>query len=200
MTSFESESTPEREPTKAIRISDADRQAVIDRLQQATKEGRLSLSEFEDRSALAFKARYEDQLAPLYADLPTPVTAVPAQRTKPGVRFLLAAMGARSWAGQWLPAERNVALTFMAGQEIDLTAVQAEAVDIVAFTFMGGLDITVPPGAAVDHGGLIFMGGTDMKLDPPTTPPTMRVRIRSWGMMSGCDIHTANPKRRLGGR
>jgi hypothetical protein len=53
-----------------IRVSDADRNHVIDRLQQATSEGRLSLDELDDRITDAMAARTWSDLDPLVDDLP----------------------------------------------------------------------------------------------------------------------------------
>ena len=53
-----------------IRISDADRNRVIDRLQQATSEGRLSLDELDDRITDALAARTWAEIDPLVDDLP----------------------------------------------------------------------------------------------------------------------------------
>ncbi len=53
-----------------IRVSDADRNHVIDRLQQATSEGRLSLDELDDRITDALAARTWSDLDPLVDDLP----------------------------------------------------------------------------------------------------------------------------------
>jgi hypothetical protein len=53
-----------------MRISDADRNGVIDRLQQATSEGRLDLDELDDRIASALVARTWSDVDPLVDDLP----------------------------------------------------------------------------------------------------------------------------------
>jgi len=60
-----------------LRASDGDRQQVVERLQGALEEGRLSMDEFSERTGLAFHAVTYGDLAPLCADLPAsgPVTA-----------------------------------------------------------------------------------------------------------------------------
>jgi hypothetical protein len=54
----------------ALRIGDADRERVADRLRQAAGEGRLSPEELEERLGAAFAARTAGELEPLVADLP----------------------------------------------------------------------------------------------------------------------------------
>ncbi|WP_306214496.1 DUF1707 SHOCT-like domain-containing protein [Actinoplanes sp. RD1] len=53
-----------------VRVSDADRNGVIARLQDATAEGRLSLDELDERIATALAARTWADLDPLVGDLP----------------------------------------------------------------------------------------------------------------------------------
>ncbi len=76
-----------------MRISDAERQEVADRLRDALGEGRLELSEFDERVQSAYQAKTYRELTPLTADLPSapmplsiarrnggPVTAAEASR------------------------------------------------------------------------------------------------------------------------
>ena len=53
-----------------LRISDADRERAAERLHTALSEGRITLSELEERLAVVYAARYEADLHPPLADLP----------------------------------------------------------------------------------------------------------------------------------
>ena len=64
-------------PPPRLRASDADRAAMVVRLQEAVGRGLLTLDEGDERIAAAFGARYVDDLAPLTADLPAPAPAGP---------------------------------------------------------------------------------------------------------------------------
>ncbi len=97
----------ERDPV--LRASDADRDAVADRLRAAHTEGRLSVEEFGERLDAAFAARTTADLARLTTDLPAPTqapartgdeptTRPPARRERPRGVALPAA-----W-GTWLTA------------------------------------------------------------------------------------------------
>jgi Domain of unknown function (DUF1707) len=71
-----------REPGRDdLRASDADRQAVVERLRRAHDEGRLDLSEFDDRARRAYAARTYSELGRLTSDLP----ADPAAARLPAV-------------------------------------------------------------------------------------------------------------------
>ena len=58
-------------------VSDADRDAVLDQLAGHFQQGRLDLTEFQDRMDRAVRARTRGDLAQLLADLPRPETASP---------------------------------------------------------------------------------------------------------------------------
>lgn len=66
-----------------IRASDAERQRVVDLLQEHTTAGRLSLDEFSTRVDAANRAVTRGDLAVLTADLPTPAQPRPDERPWP---------------------------------------------------------------------------------------------------------------------
>lgn len=55
---------------RELRASDAERAAVVRRLEHAVGEGRLSMAEFEERVEVAHRARTRTELDELTADLP----------------------------------------------------------------------------------------------------------------------------------
>jgi uncharacterized Tic20 family protein len=63
----------------ALRVSHAEREPVVERLQQAYAEGRLDKAELDLRLHLAMTARTRDDLAAVLSDLaPPPAAPVPA--------------------------------------------------------------------------------------------------------------------------
>lgn len=64
---------------KDLRVSDAERQAVADRLQAALNEGRLELVEYDDRLQGAYQAKTYRELEALTADLPGPAKPARSQ-------------------------------------------------------------------------------------------------------------------------
>ncbi|MGY1697890.1 DUF1707 domain-containing protein [Geodermatophilus sp. SYSU D00814] len=79
-------------PEPHLRAADADRAAVVTRLDQGLADGRLTLAEYEDRSARAHAARTYGELDGLTADLPSP-----APRPAPVAR----AVYGGPWHGTW---------------------------------------------------------------------------------------------------
>jgi hypothetical protein len=61
---------------REMRASDADRAKVVQRLRQATQEGRLGADEFDERLGLALHARTYAELEALVADLPSELSPV----------------------------------------------------------------------------------------------------------------------------
>ena len=53
-----------------VRASDAEREAVLQRLLQALQDGRITPEEFEERATAAYAARTHGELAALTRDLP----------------------------------------------------------------------------------------------------------------------------------
>jgi Domain of unknown function (DUF1707) len=60
-----------------LRVSDADRDAVVDQLATHFQQGRLDLTEFQNRMDRAVRARTRGDLASLLGDLPRPEAAGP---------------------------------------------------------------------------------------------------------------------------
>jgi hypothetical protein len=76
-------------PAKRVRIGDAERDQAVSLLSDHFVAGRLTQAEFEDRSEQATRSRYNDELEPLFDDLPTSrelqiAQRGPAVRRKPG--------------------------------------------------------------------------------------------------------------------
>jgi hypothetical protein len=66
-------------PPDQIRVTDAEREAVAERLRQAHDEGSLDLNEFDDRTARLYgDAKTRGDLAAITADLPAPASAAPS--------------------------------------------------------------------------------------------------------------------------
>jgi len=66
-----------------IRASDAEREAVAERLREAAATGLLTIAEADERQAAAYAAVTRDELVPLTVDLPA---AEPTTPDRPGPR------------------------------------------------------------------------------------------------------------------
>jgi Domain of unknown function (DUF1707)/Cell wall-active antibiotics response 4TMS YvqF len=176
--------------TPAIRASDAERDAVVGRLQTAAGEGRLALDELAERLDRALNAVTRADLEPLTRDLPEQQPhAPPAAKSR---RWVVGIMGGGTQKGRWRIASRCTVVNVMGGADLDLTGavVEGPETEIVVFSLMGGSDIVVPDGVHVELSGFAFMGGNDLKLEgtPPPPPGAPVVRVRAWSVMGGTDV------------
>jgi Domain of unknown function (DUF1707) len=64
-----------------LRISDEEREAAVSSLGEHYAAGRLTKDEYDERTAVAFKARTASALRPLFVDLPGPHPFAAAPRT-----------------------------------------------------------------------------------------------------------------------
>jgi hypothetical protein len=96
-----------------LRVSDADRDRVADRLRAAAGEGRLTADELEERVERALSARTDAELEPLVSDLPAPAGRRPPPsrrawdsehvRAYVAVNVMLVAIWALTGAGYFWP-------------------------------------------------------------------------------------------------
>ena len=176
--------------TPAIRASDAEREAVVARLQTAGGEGRLALEELAERLDRAFAATTRDELETLTRDLPQErPEQLPAAKSR---RWVVGIMGGGTQKGRWRIASHCTVVNVMGGADLDLTGavVEGPETEIRVFSLMGGSDIVVPDGVHVELSGFAFMGGNDLKLEgrPPPPPGAPVVRVRAWSIMGGTDV------------
>ena len=176
------------QPSRGIRISDADRERAAARLQQALAEGRITLSELEERLAVVYAARYAADLLPPFADLPgddvvpvQPATPAPATAGQPLV--LRSGMGTLRRSGPWTVPSRIRVQSVMGSVILDFgdTAVPP-VVDVALELGAGSARLLLPDGASADVDGMVSgMGTVRSKVSSTPVPgrPHFRVHGRS---------------------
>jgi hypothetical protein len=182
------------EPAAGIRVSDAERDAAVERLSAATGDGRLTLEEFSQRMELATAARTRADLEPLTADLPA--AAVPA-----GHAVATGASSPPSWHispiggfkvdGPWRMDRHVIVGALVGGAKLDLSQAQLAApeVTLTKVSLVGGTRIWVPPGIRVELSGFSLIGGTKIEAGPEPGPGAPTIRIRSFALVGGIRIH-----------
>lgn len=180
-----------------MRASDAEREAVVERLREASVEGRLTLAELTDRTEAAYLAATHAELAQITADLPdaarAPYPAAPPPAVPPGKarRWYVAVMGDTKRRGKWRVDQEIGAVAVMGDVTIDLreAEVRSNVIDIVATAVMGDVKIIVPDGVDVDLSGVAFMG--DKKVNVIEAPPGQNVpvvRVRAYVVMGDVKV------------
>jgi hypothetical protein len=179
-----------------LRASDAEREAVVERLRDASVEGRLTLAELTERTEAAYLAATHAELAQVTADLPdtgarpAPAPAYPEAPAKKR-RWYVAVMGDTKRRGKWRVDEEIGAVAVMGDVTIDLreAEVRGNEVEIVAVAVMGDVKIIVPDGVDVDLSGVTIMG--DKKVQVVEAPPGQKVpviRVRAYVVMGDVKV------------
>jgi class 3 adenylate cyclase len=187
-----------------IRISDADRNKVVDLLRQHCSEGRLTLDEFSDRVGDVFAAKTRAELEKVTIDLPVapldlpgaawpPAPAEASTRRRAVRRWIVGIMSGGRARGRWRPAEETTVVAVMGGCEVDLRNAEIDGpeVTIRAFALMGGVDIIVPEGIEVELTGFAFMGGKESRIkDVPVLPGSPLIRVQAFALMGGVTVRS----------
>jgi hypothetical protein len=170
-----------------LRVGDRDRDAVVQRLQQAFAEGRLDDEEFDQRTRAALTARLSSDLALLTRDLPArtaaarPVAAGPTGGRAPG-RFAIAYKTNIRRAGRWRVPEQFRAIVYKGSGHIDLRAadLSAPVTTLYAIAYKSNIDVLVPLGVRVELEGFGVSKGwsaeEDLESRLPADAPVVHVR------------------------
>lgn len=87
-----------------LRAADVDREFVAERLREALNEGRLDLTEYDDRLGQAYSARTYGDLKKLLSDLPTVAPEAKSQ-LQPAAQAPVEPAVPKNLTGQWLAHE-----------------------------------------------------------------------------------------------
>ncbi|NED99818.1 DUF1707 SHOCT-like domain-containing protein [Phytoactinopolyspora halotolerans] len=183
---------------RALRASDADRDRIAERLREAAAEGRLSLSELEERIEELYSTRtygelehvvedlpgIDSSLSPRAATAPSP-TSSPAPRPgrvggHAGARRAKAVFGGLVRRGHWVVPSRYYVKLVFGGGKLDLREAQLESdeVQIRVKAVFGGAEILVPDDVHVVVDGDGIFGAFDDQAStrqPPAGAPLVRI-------------------------
>ena len=162
---------PAHDPSR-LRISDADRHQVAEVLRQAAGDGRIDLTELDERLEATYAAKTYGELVPITVDLPATGRPVPATRpaatptwvpgVATGVRYSgsVAVMSETRRVGPWVVESDHTAFALMGSVVLDLRQAQFETRDVTiyAHAVMGEVRIVVDAGTTVVVDGTAVMG------------------------------------------
>jgi hypothetical protein len=178
---------PAKPARPAMRVSDAERDAVAQVLQAAFAEGRLDDGEFDERMRAALTARTTTDLEQITTDLPsgparpaTPVTSVVAGPA-PG-RYAIAYKNSIRRGGRWRVPERFTSVVYKGGGWLDLRAAEltAPVTTVLAVAYKSRIDVLVPPGVRVELDGFGVSKGWSQQEElerlAPRDAPVVHIR------------------------
>jgi hypothetical protein len=177
------------EPAEPIRAGDRDRDAVVQRLQEAFAEGRLDDDEFDQRTRAALTARLSSDLAVLTRDLPDgPPAGSPAMTARPAPagrrpgRLAMAYKSSVRRGGRWSVPEQFRTVVYKGSGHIDLRAAEltAPVTTLFAIAYKSRIDVLVPLGVRVELDGFGVSKGwsaeEDLEGRLPAGAPVVHIR------------------------
>ena len=148
------------DPEQPLRVGDRDRDAVVQRLQQAFAEARLDDEEFDHRTRAALTARLTSDLDALTRDLPAASAALlPAGQSATGARapgrLAVAYKTTIRRGGRWRVPERFRAVVYKGSGHLDLRAAEltAPVTTLYAIAYKSRISVLVPLGVRVELDG-----------------------------------------------
>lgn len=174
-----------------VRVSDADRDAVLEVLKDRTADGTLTLDEFAARADRALRARTREDLDAIVGDVQTGRSTL--ERARTARHHVISVMGGSATKGRWRCGDRVTAVAVMGGCHVDFrnAEITASEVHILAIAVMGGIDIVVPEGIEVAMDGLPVMGGRSMQVkEVPVLPGSPRIVVHAFPVMGGVTVRS----------
>ncbi|WP_225993133.1 DUF1707 SHOCT-like domain-containing protein [Actinomadura rudentiformis] len=180
-----------RATPESVRASDAEREAVVERLRVASVEGRLTFEELTTRTGAAYSAVTRGDLETITADLPGMGAPGAAPAPLQVQRRFSAIMGdCKERLSGRIDAELT-ALAVMGDVVLDLRGAQVPTgeVTVVATAVMGDVKVIVPDGVTVDLSGYAFMGDRKVQVREAAPGPRVPVvRVRAQAIMGDVKI------------
>jgi hypothetical protein len=174
-----------------LRASDVERNEIVQRLNVAVGEGRLTLAEFSERVDGVYSSRTRAELAPLVADLPAPSPTGRAVLPQPAARrrWYVIPIGAVRLRGRFTLRD-TTAITLIGGLKLRLAAAELAApqVTVTHLCLIGGADVRVPPGVRVEVTGFTLLGGRRITVEDPRDPGAPTLRLRCFSLIGGLRV------------
>jgi hypothetical protein len=171
-----------------MRVGDRERRAVDDQLQAAVGDGALTLSEYDERSGLLWKARTRSELDALVADLPVlhpgqPHAPLPAATTP---RRVVAVMSEDRLSGVVRPGQEVRGYALMGKAVVDLRREDLpDGTRVKVRSLMGEVEVQVPPGTQVELSGMAVMGDRKVRVAPGDGPT---VHVDAYALMGSINV------------
>jgi hypothetical protein len=187
-------------PLPELRASHEDRDRVVELLQIAAGDGRLTAEELDERLEAALTARTHSELAVLTADLPATTGAGMISRPVPEAKDLVridCRSGSAKRDGAWVVPQRMQVKVTSGHVKLDFTqaVITSSALHIDAEVRSGGITLVTKPGIAVDTDDVAIRSG-DVRVRTPwaaNLPVTLRITVA--GTVGSGRIQARPPRR-----
>ena len=170
------------------RASDAEREQAVLHLRDASAEGRLTVEELAERTALAYRAGTHVELARLTEDLPE---SSPAPSRRKPVRWTGVVIGEVNRTGRWRIRGGTHVVMGIGDCHLDLRRAELDGDEatVTIWQIIGDTTIVVPQHVDVELSGLLLIGGKSVSDPEEELPPAApRVRIRVFGLIGELQV------------
>lgn len=173
-------------------ISEQDRQAVVDQIQNALATDVLPFDQADERFELVYSATTRGELQRASAGLPAVATAIPphdARHVAPSSHIkLIGDINVGGWLS--LPPASTFA-NIIGDTTIDLSAaaIPAEGLSITIFSLVGDTKVIVPDGVRVQNDSISLLGDDTDRLVPPA-PGRPIIRLRSYSAVGDVSVYS----------
>jgi hypothetical protein len=184
------DSEPGRETTTVVASL---RELTVDALSRHVAQDRISIEEFERRTAVAYAARTSAELEYLLSDLPDLPNRSTAESTGQDVLHRTASrhglvvnvLGGSERRGRWTPAPRMLAMTVAGGVLLDFrdALFATSEVEVTILVLLGGAtEVLVPPNVRVELTGIPVLGSLEHETESANADadaPLLNIRAYS---------------------
>ncbi|MEV0156242.1 DUF1707 domain-containing protein [Micromonospora sp. NPDC050686] len=163
-----------------LRVSDREREEVVELLGAAVAEGRLTLDEYTERAGAAHASVTRGELARLTTDLPAAPGRSLARPAASKPERLVAIFGDELRKGAW-PAPEHIEARAVFGDchlELHETQLRRQVTTIDAVAIFGSVTVVVPEGSDVRLTGTAVFGSRLSKLRGPVAPDAAVIEVR----------------------
>lgn len=177
---------------REIRISDADRERVAERLNRAMAEGRISVDELQERLRVVYAARFGSDLLPVLSDLPGDPMALSADVLSTPVgppTVLRGGVSGLRRRGDWNVPSRLRVQCSLGAVLLDFcdATLPMPVVEVELELGAGSARLLVPPEATADVDGLVSTYGS-VRSKVPSRSVHGRPHFRVYGRTSAGSV------------
>ena len=177
-----------------------DRIQVAQLLTDAAAQGRLELTEYEDRLTKAYAATTYTELDRLTADLPGVANTRRGACQPAPSTVLLAIMSGFERRGRWNVPRKLTTFTLWGGGVVDLRYADFTSAEVAihAYSIMGGQTILLPPEVNVSIHGTAVMGTFNHAVSEAGAPGAPQITISGFSLWGSVGVKRKKRRNQIG--
>lgn len=164
-------------------VTEADRQAAVDRIQQALAEDLIPFEDVDDRFAAIFGAANRADLNAALTGLPPTTTTPPPRAARHLAPATSLSLIGDTRIGGWIAVGSSMRSIALIGDTlIDLSSadIPPEGVEIQVYSLIGDVKVLLPDGARVQVQAIKLIGDNRQRLVAPVADgPTIKITVVS---------------------